>query len=211
MQNAHLRFGQLNYTRSTEKIQTNIRVDVDRYMGEKSQAHLLSVFGGDAEVGALSAAIAEGHGFSLTFPDGTKQGIEFDEHASCYRAALAMPGRKLPLRHLLAVSASFHANGTAGQTFLLNGEPGLAWATLVSLLGLPADPRWGEHTLTELESEGRVHRLAGIGCSPVRIEATRGELMERLARRLGAGSLPFPEQNGPIFWPRYSIRDALDA
>jgi hypothetical protein len=47
MQNAHLRFGLLEYQRATEKISTRIRVRVDRYVGEDRKAHLLSVFGND--------------------------------------------------------------------------------------------------------------------------------------------------------------------
>jgi hypothetical protein len=40
MENAHLRF--------------------DRYVGEDRQAHLLSVFGNDSEVGAITAAVWTG-------------------------------------------------------------------------------------------------------------------------------------------------------
>lgn len=57
MQNAHLRLGQLEYARSSTSIKTNIRLHVDHYMGEAGQGHLLSLFGGDAEVGAVAAAI----------------------------------------------------------------------------------------------------------------------------------------------------------
>ena len=70
MQNAHLRLGQLEYARSSTSIKTNIRLHVGHYMGEAGQGHLLSLFGGDAEVGAIAAAIQEKHPFTLTFPDG---------------------------------------------------------------------------------------------------------------------------------------------
>src|ERR1700688_1240441 len=43
MQNAHLRLGQLEYLRSTANIQTSIRLQVDRYMGEEAEGHLLSL------------------------------------------------------------------------------------------------------------------------------------------------------------------------
>ena len=67
MENAHLRFGLLEYVRMTEKTSTRIRLRVDRYIGEDRQAHLLSVFGNDSDVGAISAAVHEKAAFSLTF------------------------------------------------------------------------------------------------------------------------------------------------
>ncbi len=48
---------------------------VDRYVGEREEAHLISLFGGDAEVGAITAAIHEKHTFTLTFPDGQEKVI----------------------------------------------------------------------------------------------------------------------------------------
>ena len=74
MENAHLRLGLLEYVRITEKASTRIRLRVDRYIGEDRQAHLLSVFGNDSDVGAITAAVHEKASFTLTFPDGRNQG-----------------------------------------------------------------------------------------------------------------------------------------
>ena len=74
MENAHLRLGLLEYVRITEKASTRIRLRVDRYIGEDRQAHLLSVFGNDSDVGAITAAVHEKATFSLTFPDGDDKG-----------------------------------------------------------------------------------------------------------------------------------------
>ena len=104
MENAHLRLGLLEYVRITEKASTRIRLRVDRYIGEDRQAHLLSVFGNDSDVGAITAAVHEKAAFSLTFPDGTTKDVTLGEHASCYKGAVTLPGRKHPVRHLLAVS-----------------------------------------------------------------------------------------------------------
>jgi hypothetical protein len=41
MQNAHLRLGQLEYLRSTANIQTSIRLQVDRNMGEDAEGPIL--------------------------------------------------------------------------------------------------------------------------------------------------------------------------
>ena len=85
MENAHLRLGLLEYVRITEKASTRIRLRVDRYIGEDRQAHLLSVFGNDSDVGAITAAVHEKVAFSLTFPDGTTKDVALGEHASCYK------------------------------------------------------------------------------------------------------------------------------
>jgi hypothetical protein len=33
--------------------------------------------------------------------------------------------------------------------------------------------------------------------------------MKRMGQARALGLLPFPEKNGPIVWPQYTIRDAL--
>jgi hypothetical protein len=33
--------------------------------------------------------------------------------------------------------------------------------------------------------------------------------MIRMGQARALGLLPFPEKNGPVVWPRYTIRDAL--
>ena len=178
MENAHLRFGLLEYVRITEKASTRIRLRVDRYMGEDRQAHLLSVFGNDSDVGAITAAVHEKAAFSLTFPDGETKDVSLGEHASCYKGAVTLPGRKHPVRHLLAVSQELHTNGSAGRTILLRYRREEAWATLVSFLGLPADPTWADHILGIVEGKKRIEEIDGIGCQPVLISATTEEVLE---------------------------------
>jgi hypothetical protein len=81
MQNAHLRLGLLEYHRMTEKTSTRIRLRVDRYVGEDEQSHLISVFGNDSDVGAITAAVHEKATFTLTFrkrpefPSGMTSGL----------------------------------------------------------------------------------------------------------------------------------------
>ena len=212
MQNAHQRLGRLEYLRNTEKTNTRIFLHVDRYIGDEKQAHLLSLFGGDAEVGAIRAAIYEKHTFTLTMPGGKVRGIGFGPDAVCYNGTLSLRGRKRSLRHLIAVSAPLHANGTAGQTFiphLATETRELVWATVVSMLGLPADPRWGGAVLGEMRKEKRIRLLDGIGCKPAVIQGIREEFMERIGHARAAGRLPFPDKNGPVFWPTYTLRDLL--
>jgi hypothetical protein len=214
MQNAHLRMGRLEYRRSSGSTNTRISVHVDRYVGEGDDAHLISMFGGDAEVGAITAAIYEKHTFTVTFLDGRQKVVGFGPDAVCYRGSINLQGRKQALRHLIAVSTSLHANGSAGRTFILHlaqDTRELAWATLVSFLGLPADSRWSIPILEAMWEEKKIQRLDGIGCTPAVFHGTRDELLARLGRARSLGLLPFPEKNGPVLWPRYTIRQALEA
>jgi hypothetical protein len=209
MENAHLRLGLLEYVRMTEKTSTRIRLRVDRYIGEDRQTHLLSVFGNDSDVGAITAAVHEKAAFSLTFPDGTTKDVSLGEHASCYKGAVTLPGRKHPVRHLLAVSQELHTNGTAGRTILLRYQREEAWATLVSFLGLPADPAWADHILEIIEGKKRIEEIDGIGCEPVLISATTEEMLEWIGDGLRSRILSFPERNGPIVWPRFALSASL--
>jgi hypothetical protein len=204
MQNAHLRLGLLEYHRMTEKTSTRIRLRVDRYVGEDEQAHLISVFGNDSDVGAITAAVHEKATFSLTFPDGEVKEVSLGEHASCYKGAVSLRDRKHPVRHLVAVSEELYTNGGVGRTILLGYQRDQAWATLVSLLGLPADPSWAEHILEVVEAEERIKALDGIGCQPVLISATTEEVLEWIGESLKSKALTFPEKNGPILWPSRS-------
>ncbi len=214
MQNAHLRLGRLEYRRNSGSTNTRISVHVDRYVGEGDDAHLISLFGGDAEVGAITAAIYEKHTFTVTFLDGRQKVVGFGPDAVCYHGSINLQGRKQALRHLIAVSTSLHANGSAGRTFILHlGQDSreLAWATLVSFLGLPADPRWSGPILEAMRAGKKIQRLDGIGCMPTAIHGTRDELLARIGRARSLGLLPFPKKNGPVLWPRYTIRQALKA
>jgi hypothetical protein len=117
--------------------------------------------------------------------------------------------RKHPVRHLVAVSQEFHANGGVGRTILLHYQREEAWAILVSFLGLPGEPTWADHVLGVLEKEERIKDLDGIGCRPVLISATTEELLDWIGDGLRSQTLNFPERNGPIAWPRFSLEQAL--
>lgn len=205
MQNAHLRLGLLEYHRITEKTSTRIRVRVSSYIGDNEQAHLIGVFGNDSDIGAVTAAIHEKACFTLTFPDGAIKEITLGEHALCYRSSVILPGRKHPVRHLIAISEQLHANGSAGRTILSRKGHDEAWAWLSTFLGLPAVPEWAEHICGILESEGRSQPLDGIGCEPVQVTATADEMLAWISTALKSGVTTFPAENGPVKWPKYSL------
>ncbi len=149
MENAHLRLGQLEFRQSTDKISTTLRVHCDCYMGEEEQGLLLSIFGGDTEIAAISAAVAGNSAFSLKFPgeDGeTSLCVRMGENAANMRGTILIPGMSHPVRHLVVVSQALRQNGIDGSTYLLNYSPrrgvgldglsnGVAGATGVGLLG----------------------------------------------------------------------------
>jgi hypothetical protein len=211
MKNAHLRLGLLEYHRMTEKTSTRIRLRVDRYVGEDEQAHLISVFGNDSDVGAITAAVHEKATFTLTFPDGEVKEISLGEHASCYKGAVSLSDRRHPVRHLVAVSEELYTNGGVGRTILLQYQRDQAWATLVSFLGLPAEPSWADHVLGVVETEERIKPLDGIGFQPVLISATTEEVLDWIGVGLRSKALIFPKKNGSIIWPSRSWQQAISA
>ncbi len=209
MQNAHLRLGLLEYHRITEKTSTRIRVRVSSYIGEDEQAHLVGVFGNDSDIGAITAAVHEKACFTLTFPDGAIKEIMLGEHASCYRGSVSLPGRKHPVRHLVTISEQLHANGSVGRTILSRKAPAESWAWLSTFLGLPAVPEGAEHISGILEVEGRFQPRDGIGCEPVLVTATADEMLAWISAALKSGVISFPEENGPIKWPKHSLSETL--
>src|ERR1035438_8322415 len=209
MQNAHLRLGLLEYHRMTEKTSTRIRLRVDRYVGDDGQAHLISVFGNDSDVGAITPPVDEKATFTLTFPDGEVKEVSLGENASCYKGAVSLADRKHLVRHLIAVSEELYTNGGVGRTILLGYQRDHAWATLVSFLVLPAEPAWAGHILGVVETEQRIKALDGIGCQPVLISATAEEVLEWIGDGLRSRVLSFPERNGPIVWPRFALSSSL--
>src|SRR5665213_1126309 len=209
MQNAHLRLGLLEYQRSTEKISTRIRVRVDRYVGEDRKAHLLSVFGNDSDIGAVTAAVHEKATFTLTFPDSSSREVTLGESPSCYKGSINLADRKHPVRHLVAVSQELHTNGGVGRTILLRYQREEAWATLVSFLGLPGEPTWADHVLGIMEKEERIKNLDGIGCRPVLVSATAEEVLRWIGDGLHSKDLTFPDANGSVSWRQFSLKEIL--
>jgi hypothetical protein len=212
MQNAHQRLGRLEYLRSTEKTNTHLFLHVDHYVGNGNRP----TFSRSSEVmrrWARSAPLSTKSTSSRSrfrmggarrsasgrMPSATTARSRFRARSAlcgiwslCPRRCVRMV---LPVR---PSSCIFDAESKE-----------LAWATVVSLLGLPADPRWGELILGEARKEKRMRRLEGIGCNPAVVLGTREDFMLGIRHARSLGRLPFPENNGPIVWPQYTIRNAL--
>src|ERR1700730_9692449 len=101
MENAHLRMGKLKFVRQTRDTITEVSLHMDRLVAEKPaeprsavQIHLVSVFGGDQEVGAIAAAIADEQRLQISLPGGTELFGLLGEKPVMYRASLQIPCRK---------------------------------------------------------------------------------------------------------------------
>ena len=209
MENAHLRMGLLEYERYTEKIATRIRVRVSHYIGEDEDAHLLSVFGNDSDIGAITAAIYEKARFRLMFPNGETQEISLSEGAICYRGSISIPGRKQAVRHMIALSEELRGLKSLSRTFVLRPEPTEVWTALVHRFGLPGLPDWAEPMTRILEKEKRIVLVDSIGCPAAVISATCEELLEWMGSGVDRGDLSFPEANGPIRWLNGTLMKSL--
>jgi hypothetical protein len=202
MKNAHERFGKLVYRRRTEKAATNLRVVLDAFVGEeRGKAHLVSVVGGDVEVGAIAAAFANGDSFTVEDPNGAESMVSLGEKPLCFRSSIAIFGRKRPLRHLVSCSQELADNTSDGKVLLVSDDHLFIWSSLVCHYGLPATPVWGSWVIAQLEQQKRIQPLSGFGFNGVAVKATRRHLLALLSKGLRNRRIDFPDQNGPVAWP----------
>jgi len=123
VKNAHKRFGRLLYRRQTEKTATNLRVFLDAFVGEEQgKAHLVSVVGGDVEIGALAAAFTNGDSFTVMDPYGNESIVSLGEKPLCFRGSITIFGHRRPLRHLVSCSQELADNTSDGKLFLVNDD-----------------------------------------------------------------------------------------
>jgi hypothetical protein len=219
VKNAHLRFGHLVYTKVQKKTTTRFKVPLDRFIGESEansqlKAHLISVIGGDTQIAAVSAAIANRDWFTVEAPGQTSFHVTLGANAESYRGSLQVEGHKRPLRHLVAISEELAQVGSgknAERTILLNDSPQFAWASLAHVHGLPGMTEWADWIAGELKRLNAVQSLIGIGCNPVLVKGPKGLFMNCISRGLRDGMLQFPDSNGPIRWDRLSLSQLLMA
>jgi hypothetical protein len=51
--------------------------------------------------------------------------------------------------------------------------------------------------------------LDGIGFEPVLVTATADEMLVWISAALKSGAIAFPEENGPVKWPKHSLFETL--
>jgi len=206
MENAHLRMGRLRFVRQTKDHTTNFSLHLDRLVSEapversgSTGLHLVSVFGGDQEIGAIAAAAADEQRFVVNV-----NGEEFvgtlGEKPILYRASLQIPGRKRPVRHLVAISkvlfeTTLGADAEAKRTILYDNSPNFMLHRLAVRFGLPVLPEWAEWFDSELRRRGLVEDLAGLNCSPVAVKGNKIRMLRILSQGLRRRQIQFPPED----------------
>ena len=185
-----------------KKTATNLRVFLDAFVGEdRGKAHLISVVGGDVEIGALAAAFANGDSFTVVDPYGEESIVSLGERPLCFRGSIIVQGRKRPLRHLVSCSQELADTTSDGKLLLVSDDHSFIWSSLVCHYGLPGTPEWGPLVISQLQQQKRIQPLLGFGYAGVAVKAKRKELLALLRRGLSSKQLAFPLRNGAVEWP----------
>jgi hypothetical protein len=212
MRNAHKRFGTAAFTKRVKDTTTQISVHMDRLIAEPAKegrgpvgAHLISVVGSDTEIGALWAAVTEGAFFQVRIPGSAPIAASLGAEGQCFRGSLALPGRKRPVRHLVALSAEMlktrpGMDREGNRTILCNDDPTFVLYRVARRFGLPVVPEWASWFLRELERRKVIRPLLGLGCSPVLVKGNKETFLGWIGKALKAGSIRIPGRNGAIFW-----------
>ncbi len=204
MQNAHLRMGTLTFVKQTRDTITDVSVHLNQLVAEPAQTpgtasvlHLVSVFGGDVEIGAVAAAAHEGLRFQVKATGLVLIGT-LGEDAVQYKSSLQVPGRKRPVRHLILVSKALSettlgANKEARRTVLYDDSPEFVLHRVAVRFGLPVLPDWADWFRSELDRRGLVEELAGLNCSPIAVKGTKLRMLRILSQGLRRKAIAIPE------------------
>jgi hypothetical protein len=194
MQNAHERFGTLEFIKRMKETTTRVRVHIDRAVLEpvkneqgQARAHLISMVGGDSEIGALWAAVIEGALFQIQLPGRASIAASIGLEAQCFRGSVMVSGRKRPARHLVAVSAELArtkpgADRESGRTVLCDDDPVFVLYRMACRYGLPVVPEWAPWFIRELNQRKAIRPLTGLGCSPVLVAGNKATFSSGSAR-----------------------------
>jgi len=220
MRNAHERLGVLEYTKRMKDTSTRIRLRLDRFIGEVERegtckAHLISVLGGDSDVGAIWAAVIEQNHFTVEAPGIDPLTATLGEGAQCFRGTISIAGRR-PIRHLVTVSAEM-AKTRPGmdpegkRTILCDNDPVFVSYRIAQRFGLPVVPEWAAWFKEELSRHEAITSLVGVGCSPVLVRGNKKLFLKWVGRALRQKRIRFPEGNGAVRWSLscsfFAIRD----
>ncbi|MCI0723682.1 MAG: hypothetical protein L0338_32695 [Acidobacteria bacterium] len=212
MKNAHERFGSLEFTKRVKETTTRIRVYMDRLIAEPPReergtaaGHFFSVFGSDAEVAALWAAVIEGAFFQARIPGRPPIAISLGPEAQSFRGSVTIQGRNRPIRHLVALSAELlktrpGADREGKRTILYDEDPAFVLYRLSRRFGLPVVPEWSTWFRRELERRRAIEPLLGLGCSPVLVKGSKERFLGWIGKALKHRTIFMPEVNGPVSW-----------
>jgi hypothetical protein len=212
MQNAHERFGSLEFIKRTKETTTRVRVHIDRAVLEtpkdergQASAHLISMIGGDSEIGALWAAVTEGASFQVQLPGRANIAASLGPEAQCFRGSVVIPGRKRPARHLVAVSAELAktkpgADREGARTILGDDDPAFVLYRVAYRYGVPVVPEWATWFMRELNQRKAIRPLLGLGCSPVLVKGNKQTFLGWIGKALKQRLIGMPKENGAVHW-----------
>ena len=212
MRNAHLRIGTLEFRKVTRDATLAVRVWLDRLILEREsesdrhcKAHLVSVFGGEQDVAAIAAAIAEQTSFTVRGPGLTALLIVLGEDAEIIRSSIAIPGRKRAVRHLLAMSKELALTRPGGdlkarRTVLVSADAAFVLYRIGVRFGLPVLPQWSEWFSRELEKHHAVRRLIGLGCDPILVSGTKKRFLGWFGHAIKRGQISIPDDVEVAHW-----------
>ena len=209
MKNAHERFGVLGYTKRMKDTTTRVRARLDRFIGEvegdrDAKAHLISVLGGDSDIGAIWAAVVEQSQFTVEARGIEPIAVSLGPDAQCFRGTISLAGRK-PIRHLVATSAEL-AKTRPGidpggrRTVLCDNDPTFVLYRISRRFGLPVVPDWAQWFNEELARRRAIKPLIGLGCSPVLVSGTKKLFLKWIRTALRQKRIQVPDGNGPVLW-----------
>ncbi|HWO40044.1 MAG TPA: hypothetical protein VNO32_65600 [Candidatus Acidoferrum sp.] len=213
MQNAHQRFGILEFTKRVKDTATRVRVYADRIVlelpkDERGQAiaHLVSVIGADAEIAALWAAVTEAALFHIQLPGRTSTTASLGLEAQCFRGSVAVADRKRPVRHLVAISSELAktkpgADREGVRTILCDDDPVFVLYRVACRYGLPVVPAWAPWFMQELNRRKAIRPLTGLGCSPVLVNGNKPTFLKWIGKALREDVIHIPKENSSISWP----------
>jgi hypothetical protein len=199
MKNAHLRFGFVEFEKAQKDTATKIHLAADRFIGEREsgKAHLVSVIGGDSDIGAIFAAVQLNESLLIGGPGLPPRHYRLGERAHLHRGTINVPGRKRPARHLVAVSAELQGDGETGSIILQSDSSEFVLGRIAIALGLPLLPNWAIWFSSRLQSQTRIHNLAGLNCSPVSVTGTKAEFLDWIGAALKTGDIVIPQPLTP--------------
>ena len=205
MKNAHLRLGTLEFIRTTRENTLHVRVHMNQLIAERNaeggseaMGHFVSVFGGDQDVAAIAAALAENLYFQASGPDFPPLRVRFGESPLVFRGTVAAPGRRRTVKHVIGVSAEF-ASTRAGcdtdakRTVLCSGNPAFILSRLADRFGLPVLPEWSDWLAAEMDRRQSIQPIIGFGCDPVLVTANKKRLLSWIGAGLKRRRITIPE------------------
>lgn len=213
MKNAHLRIGTLRYTRRTHDTTIDVRVRMDRLILEPRQdgcalAHLVSVVGSDADIGGIWAAILDCRTFWISGPGIESINATLGDKPQCWRGSVSIPGRKRPLRHLVAISRELVLTAPGGdngsrRTILCADDPAFVLHRIAQRYGLPVVPEWAGWFMEELQRRNAIAPLTGLGCSPIVVKGTGKTFLHWIGKAVKRRAIHLPETKRSISWANF--------